>query len=67
LFAVALNGDGNIEFGNATKTPTATAASPPVFAGSVQMYETGEEMDRISLFNNSGATATYWVWTLSRN
>ena len=62
---VVLGGQGNIRFGNATKAPTATAADWPLFAQSVQEWDTGEEFDRFNIFNGSGATITYWVYVLS--
>src|SRR6266702_4783737 len=60
IFAVTTAVDSNIKFGNASKVPTAAATDFPVWAKSIQEWETGEEMDRISLFSTAGGT--YWVY-----
>lgn len=64
LFAVSVSADSNIRFGNVTKSPTAAVTDFPVWAKSIQMWETGEEMDRISLFSTAGGS--YFVYVLSR-
>lgn len=63
IFAVSVSADSNIRFGNATKVPTATAGDFPVWAKSIQEWDTGQEMDRISLFSAAGGT--YWVYCIS--
>lgn len=63
IFAVSVSANCNIRFGNVAKSPTATAADFPVWGSSIQEWDTGEEMDRISLFSTPGAT--YWVYCVS--
>lgn len=66
IFAVVVTGGQcNVRFGNATKPPTATSGDWPLFASSIQEWDTGEEFDRINIFNGSGGTVTYWVYVLS--
>lgn len=67
IFAIATTGDCNVRFGNATKVPTAAATDWPVFNKAIAEFETGEEFDRISIFNNTAGNVTYWVYCLSRN
>jgi len=64
IFAVTVSADSNIRFGNATKVPTAAATDWPIWAKSVQEWETGEEFDRINLFSTAGGT--YFVYVISR-
>lgn len=67
IFAIVVaGGQANIRFGNATRVPTATGADWPLFAAATQEWETGEEFDRINIFNGSGATVTYWVYEITR-
>lgn len=66
IFAVVVTGGQcNIRFGNGTRPPTATGADWPLFASSIQEWDTGEEFERINIFNGSGGTVTYWVYVLS--
>lgn len=64
-FAVTVAADSTIRFGNPTKTPTATATDWPIYSKSIQEWDTGEEMDRISLFSTAGGN--YNVYVLSGN
>lgn len=66
LFAIAVDGNCTIRFGNATKAPTATAADFPVFGNSIQEWETGQEFDRVSIFNNTAGNIHYWVYVVTR-
>jgi hypothetical protein len=63
IFAVSVAADSNIKFGNAAKAPTAAATDFPIWSKSIQEWETGEEMDRVSLFSTAGGT--YWIYCLS--
>lgn len=65
IFKVVCAADANIRFGNATKVPTATAADYPLWAKVEQVWETGDEFDRVSLFSTAGGV--FWLYVVSRN
>ena len=64
IFAVTVSTDSNIKFGNASKVPVAAATDWPIWAKSVQEWETGEEFDRINIFSTAGGN--YFVYVISR-
>lgn len=56
-----------VRFMNATRAAAATAADTPIFANTYQDFNTGEEFDRIRIFNTTGGTGAYWVYALTGN
>jgi len=54
-----------VRFGNSTKIQNAAATDIPVFANTYQDFNTGEEFDRIRIFNTTGSAGAYWVACLS--
>jgi hypothetical protein len=64
LFAIAVQAQCNIKFGNASKVPAAAATDWPIFATTIQEWDTGEEFDRFNLFSTAGSV--YWVYCISQ-
>ena len=60
------NASLNIRFMNATKNANASASDFFVPAGIIQFFDTGEEFDRVRIFNPSGGSITYYVYVFSR-
>jgi len=54
-----------VRFGNATRVANATAADHPIFANTYQDFNTGEEFDRIRIFNTTAGAGAYWVYELT--
>lgn len=55
----------NIRFGNATKIQAAAASDWFIPGGAVQFFETGEEFDRVRVFNPGAGSVTYYVYCFS--
>ena len=54
----------NVRFGNALKAPNATAADWAIPVGTMQLFDLGQEFDRIAIYS-AGTTVSYWVYVFS--
>ncbi len=61
---IAVNGAAFVAFGNSGMA-AASAADIPLFANTHNFFNLGDQYDRVRIFNNSGATITYWVTPFS--
>lgn len=65
IIRVSVGGLCTIRFMNSTRNAAATAADHPIFANTYQDFNTGEEFDRIRIFNTTGGSVAYWVYVLT--
>lgn len=66
VFNLTSTGPINIRFGDANTIANATASNFQVPGNIVVQYDTGQQYDRIRIFNPGAGNTTYWIQVLSR-